>query len=103
MQPERLKAWFRERLLGRRLAFQRCFLDEFGNPTKDGEIVLRYLSKFCHARRSTLKRSPVTGMADPLAMAHAEGRREVWNLLVEHLHLQDRFIVNLREEIPNDD
>jgi hypothetical protein len=34
---------------------------------------------------------------DPIASARADGRREVYLRMVEHLHLDERFLTNLRE------
>ncbi len=41
--------------------------------------------------------SPVSKAVDPLAMAMAEGRREVWNRIQQHLHLPEREISQLKE------
>jgi hypothetical protein len=42
--------------------------------------------------------SPVSKAIDPLAMAMAEGRREVWNRIQQYLHMADREITQLKEE-----
>jgi hypothetical protein len=41
-------------------------------------IVMADLADFCHYNRPTTKISPVTQSVDPIAMAQAEGRREVF-------------------------
>ena len=46
------------------------------------EVVLRDLAAYCYASKPTLKISPQTGMCDPIAMAFAEGRRDVFNRIV---------------------
>jgi hypothetical protein len=42
----------------------------------------------------------VSKAIDPLAMAMAEGRREVWNRIQSYLHMADREITQLKEEDP---
>jgi hypothetical protein len=42
------------------------------------EIVCADLADFCNYTRPTTKISPVTASIDPVAMAQAEGRREVF-------------------------
>lgn len=88
----------RDRLLGRRLAYRRLFLTEDGRPNPDASVVLADLKRFCRAEGTTLIVSPTSGQVDPLAMAHAEGRREVWIRLQQYLHLDDRIITNLTED-----
>lgn len=81
----------------RQLAYRGSFLKDDGLPTAHGDVVLRDLARFCKAHKSTTMYSPVSGVIDPIASAQAEGRREVWLRITEYLHLEDRFIVNLRE------
>jgi hypothetical protein len=90
-------AALRRRALERRNAWQRLFLGEDGELTSDAEIILKDLAKFCRAHRSTAVFSMTRGTLDPLASAKADGRREVWLRIVEHIHLDDRFLINLRE------
>jgi hypothetical protein len=60
----------------RRTAYVKTFI----NPM--GEEVLRDLAKFCRAHTTTFH-------PDPRAHALAEGRREVWLRISEHLNLTD--------------
>lgn len=90
------------RVRDRRLAYRRCLLQDTGLPTADGDVVLKDLARFCRAHHSTSIMSRTAGVIDPIASAQAEGRREVWLRILEHLHLEDRFIVNLREIATND-
>jgi hypothetical protein len=62
-----------------------------------GEIVLSDLSRFCRARSSTAAVSPVSRQIDPLAMAMAEGRREVWLRIQQYLNMDERVILKLRD------
>lgn len=58
----------------RRYAYQATFRGPMG------EVVLKDLARFCRAHESTFH-------VDPRAHALAEGRREVWLRIAEHLHL----------------
>jgi hypothetical protein len=90
------KLW--QRLFKRRQNYRRLFLDGDGNVNPSAEIVLADLKRFCRVETSTVVVSPVTKTIDPLAMAMAEGRREVWNRIQAHLNLSDRDITHLQEE-----
>lgn len=88
------------RLNKRRAAYRAVFLQQDEQVKPSCVEVLKDLRRFCHADRPTY-RVGGDGNVDPLASMVAEGRREVWQRIVEHLHLDDRFITNLREEHPN--
>ena len=75
------------RIFGRKRAYRRVFLDGDGNIGPDAEIVLADLKRFCRAMSSTVVVSPVSKSIDPLAMAMAEGRREVWLRIMGHLNM----------------
>ncbi len=81
----------------RRRAYRMLFLDNEGRPTPIAETVLADLRRFCRARTSTVVVSPVSQRIDPLAMAMAEGRREVWNRIQEYLNISDKEITELQE------
>lgn len=89
------------RLNKRRAAYRALFLQQDDQVKPAARDVLLDLKRFCHAGKPTYKVGG-NGAIDPLASAVAEGRREVWLRIVEHLELEDRFIVNLREEHPNE-
>lgn len=84
-------------LRSRAAAAKKCFLDDHGRPTRAGEIVLAHLRRFCRANRPTVAFSSIRTI-DPLAMAVAEGRREVWLRLREMIDFSDEQIAKLREE-----
>lgn len=89
---------FVDRINRRRQAYRAVFTPG-GEVSPMGQLVLQDLARFCCAHKPTYR---VGGdRIDPIASAVQEGRREVWLRIVEHLHLDDRFIVNLREN-PND-
>jgi len=89
------------KLRRRRYAYRRMFLGENG-LNADGQIVLADLAKFCRANNSTAIVSPVSRSVDPIAMAMAEGRREVWLRLMAHLHIDERVVFNLDEGDTNE-
>lgn len=86
-----------ERISRRRLAYRRTFLNANGDLHNDADIVLADLKRFCRATASTATVSPITKAVDPIAMAMAEGRREVWMRIQAHLELTDRIVFNLTE------
>lgn len=88
------------RILNRKQAYRRLFQDASGNLSRDGELVLADLRRFCRATSTTVHVSPISKSIDPLAMAMAEGRREVWMRIMAHLHLDEKQVFNLQE--PND-
>lgn len=92
-----------KRLLSRSTAYQRTFLGDDGKPDADAAIVLADLKRFCYVERTTAKVSLTTQTIDPLAMAFAEGRREVWMRIAGFLHLDDATIRNLTEPHQEDD
>jgi hypothetical protein len=63
-------------LFRRRTAYVKTFLNPFGDE------VLRDLAKFCRAHQTTFH-------LDPRAHALAEGRREVWLRIQQHLQLSE--------------
>ena len=89
-------------ILRRKRAYRRMFLGDDGNLTRDGEAVLVDLRRFCRATASTAVVSPMSKTVDPIAMALAEGRREVFNRLIAHLYVDEKTIFNLTDEASND-
>ena len=86
-----------KRVFRRRQCYRRLFLNGDGDPNASAEIVLADLKRFCRVETSTVVVSPVTKQIDPLAMAMAEGRREVWNRIQQYLQMADREIAELKE------
>jgi hypothetical protein len=66
------------------------------------EVVLRDLAHYCYARKPTLKVSQVTQQSDPLAMAFAEGRRDVYNRIVALCNLNSDQIDRINRGRDND-
>ncbi len=71
------------------------------NPA--GDIVLRDLARYCYAGKPTLKVSQVTQQSDALAMAFAEGRRDVYNRIVALLNLDSDQIERIAHTRTNDE
>lgn len=86
-----------DRILRRKLAYRRLFYDANNNLHRDAEVVLADLRRFCRGTASTAVVSPVSKAIDPIAMAMAEGRREVWLRLMAHLHVDERTVFNLND------
>ena len=91
-----------DRIFRKRVSYRRLFLREDGELNEAGKVVMTDLARFCRARGSTAMVSSKTGSIDPIAMAMAEGRREVFNRINEYLHINDNILQNLREEQVND-
>lgn len=81
----------RARLFGRRDAYRAVFAPA-GELGPMAEVVMRDLARYCHAGRANLIVSPVTRQADPLAMAFAEGQRDVFNRIKAQLNLSTEQI-----------
>lgn len=58
-----------------------------GALTPAADIVLADLAHYCCAKKTTLTVSPVDKHCDPLAMAFAEGRRDVFNRITAMCNL----------------
>ena len=86
-----------QRLMYRRTAYRRLFLDQDNNMRPDAEVVLADLRRFCRAQGSTAIVSPISKSIDPIAMAMAEGRREVWNRILAHLYLEDKTVFTMKD------
>ena len=74
-----------------------------GTLAPAGDIVLRDLAKYCYAGKPTLKVSQVDQHVDPLAMAFAEGRRDVFNRITAMLNLTTDDIERIAHAGSNDE
>lgn len=116
---ERARARLNHRAAGYRAVFQR---HNPGEPLIDGApwwafwrkarpaelspggaIVLRDLARYCYAGKSTLKVSQVDQHVDALAMAFAEGRRDVFNRITAMLNLEADAIERIAHRNTVDD
>lgn len=76
---------------------------EGGELGPAGETVLKDLANYCYARKPTLKVSQVTQQSDALAMAFAEGRRDVFNRITAMLNLTTDQIERIAHARTNDE
>lgn len=90
------------RLLSKRHTYRECFCTPGGELTKAGAIVVRDLARRAGAYRTTLRISPVTRQADPIAMAYAEGRRDMFLYLQAQLQLPDEEVLRAIEDESHD-
>lgn len=65
---------------------------EGGELGPAAEVVMRDLARYCYANKPTLKVSQITQQSDPIAMAFAEGRRDVFNRVCAMCNLTDEQI-----------
>lgn len=86
-----------QKILNRRQAYRRIFLDGEGKLTPDAEVVFNDLAKFCRLHRSTSVVSMVSRQTDVPATFQAEGRREVILRVLGHLHVDDADLVRITE------
>lgn len=86
----------------RSLAYQRVFLTDDGALNADAVVIFGDLKRFCHVDRSTVKVTAANTI-DPLAMAMAEGRREVFMRMVQIMNLDESALSRLQEPNPSED
>jgi hypothetical protein len=86
-----------QKVLLRRQAYRRLFLGDDGKLTREAEIVISDLARFCRLHRSTTVVSTVSRQTDVPASFQAEGRREVILRVLGHLHVDDADLVRLTE------
>lgn len=67
------------------------------------DVVLRDLAAYCYATKPTLKISQVTQQSDPIAMAFAEGRRDVFNRITALCNLNSDQIDRIANHRSNDE
>ena len=69
-----------------------------GELAPAGRIVLADLERYCYAHRTSLKVSQVTQQSDALAMAFAEGRRDVLNRIKAMCNLDPDNILKVNHD-----
>lgn len=89
---ERIK----QRLHRRAFSYKAVFTPQ-GPLSEPAMVVLRDLERYCYAHKPTLKVSHVTGQSDPLAMAFAEGRRDVLNRIKAMCNLTPEQLTRIAE------
>lgn len=86
-----------ERILNRRRAYRRIFLNDDGKLKPDAEAIIADLARFCRLHRSTTVVSTVSRQTDVPATFQAEGRREVILRILGHLHVDDADLLRVTE------
>lgn len=76
---------------------------EGGELGPAADVVLRDLAAYCYAKKPTLKVSQVTQQSDALAMAFAEGRRDVFNRITAMCNLTHDQIDRIAHARSNDE
>lgn len=90
--------------LNRRASFYRAlFKSPGGDLQPAADYVLKDLANYCYVNKPTLKVSQVTQQSDPLAMAFAEGRRDVFNRIASLCNLSSDQIERIAQHRTNDE
>lgn len=90
--------------LNRRASFYRALFKTPGGELQPAaDYVLRDLANYCYASKPTLKVSQVTQQSDALAMAFAEGRRDVFNRITAMCNLSSDQIERIAQHRTNDE
>jgi hypothetical protein len=89
-----------KKLYNLKRAFSKCFCDQSGGFTKEGEQVIAFLRDICGAKGELGKNgSPYLydqlGRFDACAVAFLQGKRCVFDQIVKHLALDERQLLNL--------
>jgi len=88
------------RLRRRRDAFQQVLCDQHGRLTRPAQIMMADLAGFCHvAGMMTRPGVPI----DPYALALAEGKRQVFLRIIEHISLPPMELQDLRRDDAEDE
>jgi len=74
-----------------------------GDLNVSAEVVMRDLARYCYVTRPTLKVSQVTQQSDALAMAFAEGRRDVFNRITALCNLTSDQIERIAQRTADND
>jgi hypothetical protein len=88
-----------KQILQRRRAYRTAFLDSQGRLTPHGEAIIADLKRFCRFEQSITVISPISRQTDVPASFQAEGRREVLNRILAHLHVSDADLVRIQERL----
>lgn len=87
---------FIDQVLKRRSHYRAVF-----RPGKSTDVVLADLQRFCFGNAPTIRHGG-NGAIDSHASIAAAARQEVWQRIINHLHLDDAKLLNLKEELEND-
>ena len=93
----------RARIHRRAFAYKALFRTPGGDLGPAAQIVMEDLARYCYAGKPTMKISLVTQQADPIAMAFAEGRRDVFNRITAMCNLTSDQIERIAQARTQDD
>jgi hypothetical protein len=91
------------RALFRSRAYKRLFGDPKtgGQLSGDGAMVLAHLKRFAKYGKPPVANDR-TGATDMFEVGRMVGRQETVQLIVEALHLDEKTLTNLQEDLPNE-
>lgn len=87
---------FIEKVLRRRSHYRAAF------ASPSGQRVLADLARFCRHGDSPIQVSLVRQQVDPVATAVRIGRQEVFQRILQHLHIDDAQLLRMKDQA-NDD
>lgn len=87
------------RVLLKRQAYRRLFMDGDGKMKPDAEVVLADLLRFCRFHQSITVVSPISRQTDVPASFQAEGRREVITRIIDHINADDSDLYKAERNI----
>ena len=88
----------RARMHRRASSYRALFLNADKDLGQAADVVMRDLARYCRSNTTSLQYSRITGMADPIATAFAEGRRDVYNHILGQLRLTNERIEQIATE-----
>lgn len=86
-------------LFNRAKATKKLLCDEYGELKPEALELLADLENFCRFSKSTAHVGLKFGQVDPLAMAIAEGRREVFLRILNQLNLNQQELLRLSKNL----
>lgn len=91
-----------EKKISLRQAYQTMFLGDNGKLRAEALVILKDLSTYCHAKKSSARVNNISGMIDPFATHLAEGQRRVFLYVLNNINTDDamfnRLITQYYEE-----
>lgn len=82
-------------------AYRNCFCDG-DSFTTSGKLVIKELQQFCEVYAiNSLGIKSSNNMIDPVALAEREGKRQVYNFIIDRLTMSDKEYLNIKEKNEN--
>lgn len=90
------------RALFKSRAYKRALLDDrTGQLSESGRIIMAHLKRFSRYGKPPVYAGKV-GATDMFEVGRMVGRQETVQLIVEALHLDEKTLTNLQEDLPNE-